>query len=117
MADYPATPLPVYTFTAGVEFKTNVFEAENGSEQASSKWASGRRSFTLVYQQQDTDTVWAFFKAKKGRGIAFTFNPHDFLPTKYASELITCRFLEDKAGREFKVLDRFGISFIIREVK
>jgi len=117
MADYPATPKPSYSFVENLEFKTNVFTAENGSEQFSSKWDKGRRSFSLVYKYQNADTIWDFFNAHKGKGISFTFDPHDFFPDKFSSELITCRFSDDKIGRTFDMLTYYMVSFTIQEVK
>lgn len=118
MANYPTSPMPSSAFSEEIEFRTNIFEAENGSEQRSKKWGSGRRKFTLQYEQQKSGEIWDFFKGRAGAAETFTFDPANFIQLIYtAPGPVECRFASDKAVRTVQVMQRYVIQVEILEVK
>lgn len=109
---FPTTdPTPCYPFGEEVEFKTQISEFEGPMEQRHSKWANGRHHFNLKYENMTNtqiDTLWDFYKARKGRGETFTLvNPRN-------SVSHNVRFKDDMTSREWFAADlhRIGLNLI-----
>ena len=119
MADYPTSPAPEHLdfIFEEQEFKTDIFEAANGSEQRNQKWATPKRIWRLHYDMQAANTIWALHTTYNGAADTFTFSPEDFDSTTYAGETdITCRF-EDKWARTVKYKGKHFLEVKIVEVK
>ncbi|MCP4158602.1 MAG: DUF2460 domain-containing protein [Deltaproteobacteria bacterium] len=80
MADtYPLVPNRITN--VGIEYKTNIIEYEQGHEQRSSRWESGKKTFKLSHKMLEKDggsydTLLNFFNEKKGMFQKFYFVNH-----------------------------------------
>jgi hypothetical protein len=74
--NYPSSPVPQYSFTEEIGFKTLISQFENGTEQRRNKWSRGKRQFTLVYnvlEIAEIEILWDFYVARKGSFESFYF--------------------------------------------
>ena len=112
MSDFTYTP--DYVFEEEVNWKTQVSEFENGTEQRRRKWANSRRKFTLQYKKRsstDLNNIKTFFNNKYGRFSSFTWtNPNDNVE-------YTVRFVEDSFKFSTESPSRYDFEFQFIEDK
>lgn len=76
MANWTFSWKPQYTYTFGIEQKTEVSIYESGKEQRRRKWTTPRYRFVLVWnnvEKTTADSIREFFEDREGRYDAFTF--------------------------------------------
>jgi uncharacterized protein (TIGR02217 family) len=111
MATYPASPIPSFSFSKEIGYRTLISNFENGAEQRRNKWSQGKRQFTLTYKTltlTEVTVIWDFFVARKG-----SFESFDYVdPTTSTTYVV--RFMEDKfTFEEFAyLLTSSGINMI-----
>lgn len=74
---YPVTPNRIKNVTP--EFKTNIVEFENGTEQRNPKWHKAKRTFLLEHNMLNADKellIQNFFDARQGSYEPFTLYNH-----------------------------------------
>lgn len=76
MAVFPNTPEPEYPEVTTPQYRTLVTDFQSGKEQRRQLWSFPKRSFALKYgalDQSESDIVYNFFNARKGRFETYTF--------------------------------------------
>ncbi len=114
MATYPASPIPSYSYTKEVQYKTITSQFENGAEQRRNKWSQGKRLFTLIYNAltvAEATTLHDFFIARKGSFESFSYV--DLI----TSTTYTVRFVEDGFSMEEFTYTAAGIGLVKTMVK
>ena len=94
---YPTSPKPIKIYGKNIEFKTIIAQFENGSEQRSQQWPTGKISFALQYDvltQAEMQTLWDYYVSQQGSYGQFDF--FDFV----SNQTYTVRFADDKITME-----------------
>jgi uncharacterized protein (TIGR02217 family) len=76
MATFPTSPQPLKLYRKQIQFSTNIVVFENGVEQRSQTWPTGKQGFTLQYDvltQAEMQTLWDFYVARGGAYESFYF--------------------------------------------
>ncbi len=76
MESFPVSPIPQYSYTTDIEFKTLTSQFENGAEQRRSKWSRGKMQITLAYNvltKAQIALLWSFYIVRKGSFETFYF--------------------------------------------
>lgn len=112
MAAYPLTPAFGYPVVRTLEFRTQILEGENGTEQ---RWAlaTGEERWALTYPRltlTQRDTLITAFDAAKGsfdQTLEFTFNG-----TTYTG----CHFDSDKFSAVENRIGQWAVNVTLRQV-
>jgi uncharacterized protein (TIGR02217 family) len=76
MALFPESPVPTWSYILESEFKTLITPFDSGKEQRRQKWTYDKYNVVLSYYGQPSsasETIWAFYRARKGAYEAFHF--------------------------------------------
>jgi hypothetical protein len=111
MDTYPTSPVPTYSYTKQIGYKTLVSAFENGVEQRRNKWGQGKLTFTLTYaylSTSDVTTLYNFYVSEKGSFTTFLFNDLS------STSAYTVRFVDDNLSLEqfAKNVSRTGLKMI-----
>lgn len=69
MAVFPDSPIPSYEQVATQRYKTIISQFDDGTEQRRTKWTFPKYDVQLNFnalKSTDVDTLWNFFKARRG---------------------------------------------------
>lgn len=76
MAKYPTVPIPQFSQSVEVQYRTIISAFDGGNEQRRAKWTAPQYDVTLAYNALPTshaDTLWNFYRARRGAYEAFNF--------------------------------------------
>lgn len=96
LTTFPLIPDRIKKITP--EFKTTIVKFENGVEQRLANWNNDKKTLQIAFQylsKDNLDTLWDFFKARKGAFEKFYFVNH----LENTTDIV--RFKDDTFPTEF----------------